>query len=160
MRSKHKVWWKTSLFCGSGPESSSQSFPKHCWIQSGMLAWRVIASEWDGSVMARIWRAVFILTAQPQIGKDPSRDELLMLSCPGLRLWFWCSGQRKWGKTTCMSSRAETGTIFSLYEYWINLQMFLWKAESLFFPLLLQCYQMQGHDSRLWYVWPKPSNQT
>jgi len=80
-----------------------------------MLAWRVIDSEWDSSDTARIWRAVFILTAQPQIGKDPSWDELLMLSCPGLRLWFWCSGQGKCGgKTTCMSSRAQKGTIYSL----------------------------------------------
>ncbi len=64
--------------------------------------------------MARIWRAVFILTAQPQIEQDPSRDELLMLSCPGLRLWFWCSGQGKYEKN--------------------NLHVF-WSSEIIFFSL-------------------------
>lgn len=137
MRSKHKVWWKTSLFCGAGPESSSQSFPKHCWIQSGMLVWRVIASEWDGSVMARIWRAVFILTAQPQVGKDPSRDELLMLSCPGLRLWFWCSGQGKCEEKQPACPLELRKEQFSAYRNIESTSKCSYESLWVIFPLLL-----------------------
>lgn len=149
---KHLVLWRWSRVL-------SAELRKHCWIGRGMLAWKVIVSEWDESVMARIWRAVFILTAQPQIGRDPSRDELLMLSCPGLRLWFWCSGQGKCEKN-------------NLHVYWSserkNVQLRDIESTSecsherlwLIFPLLLQCYQTLGHGSRLWYVWLKPSNQT
>lgn len=33
------------LFCGGGPVLSAE-LRKHCWIGRGMLAWRVIVSEY------------------------------------------------------------------------------------------------------------------
>lgn len=125
-----------------------------------MLGWRVIVSEWDGSVMARIWRAVFILTAQPKTGQDPSRNELLMLSCPGLRLWFWCSGQRKCEKNNLHVFWSSERNNFQLGDIESTSKCSYVRLWLIFFPLLLQCYQMLRHGSRRWYVWPKPSNQT